>query len=130
LIVTYDDFSNDPRYESFGTLDEGLVQVYLYDAIADCAPSVWRNPTTRIRAVKLLVAHRLTLASQAGEDAVLPGFASGQMTSLSTSQGSNSASFSPVTGIGSTGDELLMLTIYGQEFLRLRRSLPTVGFVV
>lgn len=130
MIVTYDDFTNDPRYESFGKLDEGLVQGYLNDAIDDCSDSIWRNPNRRIRAIKLLTAHRLTLASQAGSESVMPGFATGQLTSLSASQGSNSFSFNPVSGVGASGDELLQLTIYGQEFLRLRRSLMTLGMVI
>lgn len=130
MVVTYDDFTNDPRYASFGKLGDELVQGYLNDANDDCPESVWKNPNRRARAIKLLTAHRLTLASQTGADSVMPGFVAGQMTSLSTSQGSNSASFGAVTGVGAIGDELLQLTIYGQELSRLRRSLMTIGFVV
>jgi len=130
IVVTYIDFTSDPRFESLENLDEPLVQVYLDDAHADCPTSVWRNAARRVRAIKLLTAHRLTIASQAGVDSTQPGFVAGQLTSLSSSQGSNSVGFSDVSQVGNSGDELLLLTLYGQEFLRLKRSLMTLGFVV
>lgn len=125
LAVSYDDFLGWRDFaDIFGDRAQSLVEDYLADAEADCPAGVWT--TKQSRSIKLLTAHRLTIA-QSVEDS--SGFVGGQISSMSVSQGSQSLSFGGVAD-STLGGEQLARTVYGQEYLELRKRLPVVGFVV
>jgi hypothetical protein len=127
MAVTVDQFLNDDRYAGFSDFSYEAIATTLAEAADDLPDSVW-PATMKDRAIKLLACHRLTKQRNAGELGVA---IAGNLTSISVSQGSESASFA-----GSTGDRLadpegLMDTPCGQELLALRRRVMgnLTGFV-
>lgn len=125
------------RYPEFGNLSDDYLDVILEEAEQDTPYSVWE--TRQARGIKLLAAHRLTLQARSGaialstgETGITSGLGAvlGTPTSLSASQDSSSVSFSdPLAGASSSDDEGLKSTLYGLEYLKLKRSLPITGFV-
>ena len=118
-VVTVAVFLADPRYESFDTFDEGLISVYLDDAEADTTHPGW-GTTLRIRGIKLLTAHWLTMSTATAADGMAPQ----NVSSISSSQGSQSLSFADFQ---TENNAFLEATIHGREYLRLRKRLPVMG---
>lgn len=125
------------RYPEFAQLPDSYLDTLLEEAEQDTPYSVWL--TKQSRGIKLLTAHRLTMwarsgaiALNTGETGNVSGLGSilGSPTSLTASQDSNSVSLGdPMAGTAPDDHEGLKSTLYGVEYLRLRRSLPLTGFV-
>lgn len=125
------------RYPEFSALPASYIDVILGEAEQDTPYSVWA--TKQSRGIKLLTAHRLTMqaragaiALQTGETGISGGLGAvlGTPTSLSASQESSSVSFSDaLAGASSSDDEGLKSTLYGLEYLKLKRSIPITGFI-
>ena len=129
MAVSYATFIADDRYSQFATsVSQTLVETILSEAESDTPVKFWG--TKQDRAIALLTAHRLTkwLQTQAGTGNT-SGAAIGGITSLSSSQSSQSVSFESTSGSALEGFEGLETTFYGQEYLRLRRSLAPTGFL-
>ena len=120
-VVTVAVFLADPRYSSFDQYDEDLISVYLDDAEADTTHPGW-GTTLRIRGIKLLAAHWLTMFTTTSSNGMAPQ----NVSSISSSQGSQSLSFADFT---TENNAFLEATIYGREYLRLRKRLPVTGFL-
>jgi hypothetical protein len=121
-VVTVSQFLADPRYAGFDTFDEDLISVYLDDAEQDTLNPGW-GTTLRVRGIKLLVAHWLTLGNATAADGMAPQ----NVSSISSSQGSQSLSYADFT---TENNAFLEATIYGREYLKLRKRLPVTGYVV
>jgi len=132
LLLSYDAFSNDPfvlwlagQNADFSGLLQGneeLVSQFLEEAQAFCNEN-WGD--RRLKGIMYLTAH---LMLDLVQPQLVPGFISGQITSLSVSQGSNSTSWSAANT--NPRLEQLALTLPGQQYLRLRERVPVSGFVV
>lgn len=81
----------------------------------------------QVSAVTYFTAHWLTVTSAGTPGAT--AFPMGPVTSLSTSQGSQSVGFGQGTGKGAL-DKNLEGTIYGMQYLRYKQSLGIVGRVI
>lgn len=128
-VVTYSDFvARYPEFATDSAQNQTLIQTYLDEAEEDSPISRWGAGTRRSRYIKALAAHRWsrgnpTALSESG------GKATGEISSLSVSQGSQSISFSG-SATGSGGDsEGLSTTPYGQDVLQLRKQVALTGFV-
>ena len=121
-VVTVSQFLADPRYAGFDAFDEDLISVYLDDAEQDTLNPGW-GTTLRVRGIKLLVAHWLTLGNATAADGMAPQ----NVSSISSSQGSQSLSYADFT---TENNAFLEATIYGREYLKLRKRLPVTGYVV
>lgn len=121
-IITVSQFLADPRYSGFDAYDEDLISAYLDDAEADTTHEGW-GTTLRVRGIKLLTAHWLTMYTTTLADGIAPA----NVSSISSSQGSQSLSFGDFK---TENNAFLEATIYGSEYLKLRKRLSVTGFVV
>jgi hypothetical protein len=99
------------RYPEFATTDATRIDTLAADAALEMSVSKWGSKYDR--GLAALVAHMIKVADQAASGAAGP-VTSEKIGDLSRSYGQVG---------GTTGDELLMTTAYGQEYLRLRRQL-------
>jgi hypothetical protein len=132
--ITYDDFVAVPKFRGFAVEnfdDQDLLTQLLNEAEQDVNEEYYGSKTAR--AIMLLAAHRFELSPAKSTVAVADGAvaaklsAAGQLTSISVSHGSNSASFAQTTG--KSKEEYLSQTLWGQELLEIQRSLPVLGMV-
>jgi hypothetical protein len=133
--ITYSAFVAVPKFKGFTTAnldDQALLDQLLAEAEQDINEDYYGSKTARC--IMLLAAHRFEVspstsaaiaASASGGSANLG--AVGQLTSISVSHGSNSASFAPTTG--KTREEYLSQTSWGQELIEIQRTLPVIGMV-
>lgn len=91
------------KYEEFAGQNSALVQQYLDDAELECPSAVWGD--RRVMGVELLAAHRLAVRIANV----------GRMVAATD---------------GSVYGDGLNATAYGQEFSRIRSTLPLTGFVI
>lgn len=146
-IPTYYQFAHDELMASAGFGDESiyseaLVQGLLTESAGFCESSFWLAATASGQdrqylgilyrtAHKLLLLRHWGIVGSGGTAGALGGLALGIPTSLSSSQGSQSVSFSRA-GLDSSGDPdtEYRLTYFGQQFIALRDSgVPVTGFV-
>jgi len=127
-----EDYTTPPTYNEF---------VILYPAFNTLASLIVENALTAsarlldftawgdfyFDAVGLDVAHQLTLASQAATS-LLAGFqgAAGPVTSVSAA-GVSTGFSGPDVASGSKADSWYSKTVYGQQFLRLRDNVLSLG---
>lgn len=100
-LVTYSNFL--AKYEEFAGQNTTLVQQYLDIAELDCPSDVWGG--RQVMGVELLAAHRLAI----------------RLANVGRMIGATD---------GATYGSSLDATSYGQEFSRIRSSLPITGFTV
>ncbi len=128
MTVTLAQFLSDDRYSDFSNdFSDETITAVLAEVADDLPSSVWPD-TLKDRATKLLTCHRLTVQRNAQAGIAIAG----NITSLSVSQGSESASFSGGSSDRDADPEGLMDTVCGREFckLRLRIQGQITGFVV
>lgn len=126
MTVTLTQFLSDDRFAGFSDeFSDELISEILVEATDDLPLDVWGS--LQDRAVKLLVCHRLTTRQNAQAGVAV----SGNITSLSVSQGSESVSFSGGTSDRVIDPEGLSDTVCGREFLSLKRRVMgnLTGFV-
>lgn len=129
MAIAYNDFVSDARFAPFGDTSlypQDVVEAYLEGVLDDVPEVDWCSK--RDRASKLLLAHRLTRWATSLADG---GKATGEISSISVSQGSQSISFA---SSGQTSDpERFNSTLWGQEYmllLKYRRCSAQTGFVL
>lgn len=114
--VTLADFLADPRFESLGDqFDEAVISDQLVRSETYLSPRISCDPTFAVEGIKLLTAHWLVLNTPGST--LIPGMATGQVTSMSASQGSQSVSFGDPTKL--MGDDRFRLTNWGADYLFL-----------
>lgn len=129
-LLTYAEFIADPRFAKFGSapFTQDWVEADLADVESDTYEDFWCDPAQRLRAMKLLLAHRLSLYNPDNQE----GVALGEITSISSSDGSQSLSFGSSSN-DALGDELLKKTHYGIQYLALKKRVAcytATGFVI
>lgn len=129
-LLTYAEFIADPRFAKFGLapFTQAWVEADLAEVEADTYADFWCDPAQRLRAMKLLLAHRLSLYNPDSQE----GVALGEITSISSSDGSQSLSFGSSSN-DALGDELLKKTHYGIQYLALKKRVACfigTGFVI
>lgn len=134
--ITYANFVAVPKFKGFETTvlaDQALLDQLLDEAEQDINEEYYGSKTAR--SIMLLAAHRFELspatsvaiAARSGSGGGASLSHAGQLTSISVSHGSNSASFTPYTG--RSKEEYLSGTLWGQELLEIQRTLPVLGLV-
>lgn len=121
------DFLADARFALFVDMGTVTVQTLLDEAEADICrmlpPTQWGDRF--LRAIRLLAAHRLTMAMNAQAGIAIAG----SISNINVSNGSQSAGFGG--GSSSAEDpEAYATTVYGREFAAIVRGLPLAGFVI
>lgn len=111
-MFTVDDFLNESRFAAFNSLDEDTIASEL-SYVTLIVPDSKLCPDEIDEGRKLYLAHLLTVGQSSG----LNGLATGAISSLSTSQGSNSVSFAAVDG--KTDANQLNLTSWGLRYQAL-----------
>lgn len=112
------------KFAEFAAVDDAVVQTWLDDCALELNADRWGN--VYADGLMLLAAHtmvRMGVLSGSAPSAAPPG----QLASVTV--GPVSKSFA-VAGTGSSTENELMTTRYGQAFLRKRRTLVGTPFVV
>lgn len=100
------------NYDEFQSLDESKIQAAINDASAFCPKDVWCS--NHDQAVSLVTAHILTMRwLQVGAIAA---------NAVQNAKGRDASN-------RMDSDSWLTGSVWGQQFLQLRRSLPVSGFV-
>lgn len=143
-VVSYTSFSTNPRFVSFASTDadrQALISQIVADSACELAYRFLLHKWER--AVYLKTAHMLTLIDEQQSALVDDGSGSGsgdsgsefifqgQITSISTGHGSESASIKPLEGTDrrSSRDEWLRQTPFGAELVLILNSVLMSGYV-
>lgn len=114
------------RFPEFNSVEDARIQMFLSDAELSINRAIW-NPNKADLAVQYLAAHMLALSPYSQSTGVGGG---GKLVQSETVGPLSRTYAVPSTSSANTLDNYFLQTAYGQEYLRLRRSVYTVPIVV